>query len=323
MDNLTTIGIDVAKNYLDICIMPSGKTLRVANTQDGFKKLIQALRHHKDVFRIVLEHTGGYQQAIVAYLQKYELPVSVINPSRARHFAKASGQIAKTDTIDAENLALFGLFHKPKLTEPEDESVVLLRQLVHRRGQIIKMMVSEKNRIDKEPCIEVKNSIDTVLGFLDEELKRISVQIHAIVDSDEVLRSKSEIMQSVKGIGKESAAILIAELPELGHVGRQQISSLTGLAPMNRDSGNKKGRAYIQAGRKNARSALYMPIISAIRYNSVIRMHYENLIGHGKPKKVALIACMRKMLVHLNSLLAKEIYNNEKINEKKLNFCLT
>ena len=320
MDNITTIGIDVAKNYLDICIMPFAKTLRVANTKDGFNKLIKALQHHKDIFRIVLEHTGGYQKGVVAYLHEHQMPVSVINPSRARYFSKANGQIAKTDMIDAETLALFGLVHKPKLTEPEDESLVILRQLVHRRSQIVKMMASEKNRMEKEPCSTVKKSIEHVLGFLEKELKIIAEQIHAIVESDEGFQRKSEILQSVKGIGKESAAMLISEVPELGLVGRQQISSLVGLAPMNRDSGNKKGQRYIQAGRKYARCALYMPIISAIRYNPVIRAHYENLIGRGKAKKVALIACMRKMLVHLNSLLAKEIYKDK---EKIETFCLT
>jgi transposase len=320
MDNVTTIGIDVAKNFLDVCIMPTGKTLRLPNTEDGFNKLIKALKQHKDVFRIVLEHTGGYQKAVVSYLQKRQLPVSVINPSRARHFARASGQIAKTDMIDAEILALFGLVHKPEITKAEDESIVTLRQLVHRRGQLSKMIVSEKNRIEKEPCLELKQSIKRTLQFLTEELELISKQLHELIAANDVFNRKSKLMQSVKGIGKESSAVLIAELPELGMVGRQQISSLAGLAPMNRDSGSKKGRAFIQAGRKYARQALYMPIIAAIRYNSVLRAHYENLVLRGKPKKVALTACMRKMLVHLNSLLAKEIYN--KINEET-NLCLT
>jgi len=319
MNNVTTVGIDVAKDFLDVCIMPVVEVFRVDNTKEGFLKLYRVLQRHKEIFRIVLEHTGGYQKGVVSYLQKHQLPVSVINPARAKFFAKTIGQRAKTDKIDAENLALFGLMHKPAITKVEDGSLSVLRQLVRRRSQLVSMITSEKNRIEKEPCSELKQSIGRTLQFFNEELDVLSKQIHALIDANEVFRRKSKVMQSVKGIGKESSAVLISELPELGTVGRQQISSLAGLAPMNRDSGNKKGRAFIQAGRKNARLALYMPIITAIQYNSVLRAHYENLTSRGKPKKVAIVACMRKMLVHLNSLLAKEFYAGEKVET----FCLT
>jgi transposase len=308
MNNLITVGIDVAKNFLDVCIMPSGEVLRVPNTKYGFNKLLRVLLQYKDIFRIVLEHTGGYQKDVVSFLHKHGMPVSVINPARARFFAKSRGQRAKTDAIDAENLALFGSIQKPALTEEEDKESVELRELVHRRGQIIKMMTSEKNRLDKNPCIHIKKSLNHLIKVLGKELEQITGKIQRTIEENTALKRKSEIMRRVKGIGAESSAVLIAEVPELGKVGRQQIASLVGLAPMNRDSGKKKGRAFTQGGRGNARMALYMPtVVAATRVNPVLRSHYERLVLRGKPKKVAITACMRKMLVHLNSLLAKEM----------------
>jgi len=308
MDNITTIGIDVAKNFLDVCIMPTGEVLRVPNTKIGFNELLKTFKKHTDIFRIVLEHTGGYQKDVVAFLQKHKLPVSVINPARARYFAKASGQIAKTDAIDAEMLALFGAVHKPALTELRDKKALELQEWVHRRGQLIKMMASEKNRIEKNPCADLKRSIERLLKTLRKELETITAKIQDMISVDEDLHRKSEIMRSVRGIGPESSAVLIAELPELGKVGRQQIASMVGLAPMNRDSGQKKGRAFTYGGRESVRCALYMPtMVAATRFNPVLKAHYEQLVLRGKPKKVALTACMRKMLVHLNSLLAKEL----------------
>lgn len=307
MDNLNTIGIDVAKNYLDICFLPSGTVIRVPNSKVGFEQLLKAINNQPNIFRIVIEHTGGYQKELVSFLLNHNLPVSVINPARARFFAKAYGQIAKTDAIDAENLALFGAMHKPPLTQAESPGISDLRGLVHRKNQLIKMITSEKNRLEKRPCKELKQSIERLLKILQKELDKLSKVIQEKIESDEELSRKSKIMQSVSGIGKECSAALIAELPELGKVGRQQIASMVGLAPINRDSGNKKGHAYIQAGRGSLRCALYMPtMVAATQFNPVLRKFYDRLVATGKPKKLVLTACMRKMLVHINSLIAQD-----------------
>ena len=308
MNNNITIGIDVSKDSLDVCIMPSREQHRVANDEGGFRKLYKVVKGREGIFRIVMEHTGGYQKALARYLLDKGLPVSVVNPSKVRHFAKASGIKAKTDAIDAEVLAMFGLAHEPPVIGVRDERSEALRQLVHRKGQLIKMATAEKNRLDKEPCVELRKSSERMLKVLEKELDKITEQIGAIIEADADLRRRSGILQSVKGVGKESAAVLIAEMPELGHIGRRQIASMAGLAPMNRDSGKKKGHAFIQAGRKYARCSLYMPTIVAVRFNPVLKRHYEAMLSRGKPKKLAVTACMRKLLVHLNSLLAKEDY---------------
>jgi len=297
---------------LDVCILPSAQVLHIPNTKIGFEKLLKTINKHKDVFRVVLEHTGGYQKELVRFLHKHNLPVSVINPARARFFAKAGGRIAKTDAIDAENLAMFGLVQKPELTKPEGSSVEELRQLVHRRGQLLKLITSEKNRLEKQPCAELKKSLERILKALEKELDAISRKIQAKIESDEVMRRKNELIQSVRGVGKECSATLIATLPELGHIGRQQIAALVGLAPMNRDSGKKRGHAYIRSGRSYARCSLYMPaLVAATQVNPVLKSFYNRLVGNGKPKKLALTACMRKLLVHLNSLLAQDILVKE------------
>lgn len=308
MDNHTTIGIDVAKNFLDICILPTGEILHVPNTKYGFKKILKVFLEHDNIFRIVIEHTGGYQKAVAEFLIQHNLPVSVINPARARFFAKACGQRAKTDAIDAEILAMFGLQQKPELTKPENEKNDELRQLVHRRRQIIKMIISEKNRLDKSPCIELKKSLIHLIKVLEKELEKISSAVQKTIKETPSLNKKQKILQSVKGIGPECTAVLIAEVPELGMVGRQQIAAMIGLAPINRDSGSKKGHAFIQAGRKYVRCSLYMPtLVAATQWNPVLKEYYDRLVSMGKPKKVVLTACMRKMIVYLNSLIAKNI----------------
>ena len=251
INNYTTIGIDVAKNFLDICILPSGEVFHIPNTKCGFKKILKIFSQYKDIFRVVMEHTGGYQKAVAEFLIQHRYPVSVINPARARYFAKATGKRAKTDAIDAEMLALFGAYHTPPLTEPENQKIEKLRQLLHRRTQLIKMITSEKNRLEKTPCDELKKSLLHMINFLEKELEKISLIVQNTIKETPELHEKMKILQSIQWIGPECAATLVSELPELGRGGRQQISAIVGLAPINRDSGNKKGKAFIQAGRKH------------------------------------------------------------------------
>ena len=300
-----TIGIDIAKNFLDICFLPSKQTTRLPNNNSGFNKLLKLIPD--DCFRVVMEHTGGYQKPLERFLLSNNIPVSVINPARARFFAKSMGQIAKTDKIDAYILALYGSVNKPAVSKLISQNTDKLRQLVQRRNQLVKLITSESNRLDKEPDKDIKRSCSRILKALEKELGYISEQIILHIESDEGLKRKKAILESVRGIGKETSSMLLGLLPELGTVSRREIASMVGVAPMNRDSGQKQGHAYIYGGRKEVRYALYMPTLTAAtRYNPVIKAFYDRLINMGKPAKVALTACMRKLLVYLNSLLARE-----------------
>ena len=306
MNYNSTIGIDVAKDFLDIYFLSTGKSTRLSNNINGFKKLITLIPD--DCFRVVVEHTGGYQKPLAKFLMTNNIPVSVINPARARFFAKSVGKIAKTDKIDAYILALYGSVNKPELKQMETESTEKLRALVHRRNQIVKMITSEKNRLDKESDKELKRSYTHVLKTLTKAVEDINKSISEQIERDEELKRKKSILESVSGIGKESSAVLLSSLPELGTMGRREIASMVGIAPMNRDSGQKQGHAYISGGRKEVRKALYMPVLTAAtRHNPVLKAFYTRLISRGKPAKVALTACMRKMLIHVNALLARDI----------------
>jgi len=309
MNNITTVGVDIAKNYFDVCILPTKQTFNFINNDIGFKKLLKILKEHPDVFRVVIEHTGGYQKPLVAFLQKHGLPVSVINPLRSKYFAKANGTIAKTDKIDAENLALFGAVQKPAITPVADENLAKIRGLVQRKMSLIKMRTSEKAKLDKNPSLFLKQSVNRMIRRLESEILLIGEEIEKRIKDDENLSRKNELLRSVSGVGRETAAVLITMMPELGTIGRREIAALAGLAPINRDSGAKKGRAFIQAGRSGVRTALYMPTISATIYNPVVRLQYQKLKNRGKPGKVAITACMRKMLVYLNSHMAQNFYN--------------
>lgn len=305
MDYDNTIGIDIAKDFLDICFLPSKQTIRLPNNNIGFKKLLKLIP--SDCFRVVMEHTGGYQKPLADFLLSNNIPVSVINPSRARFFAKSLGRIAKTDKIDAYMLALYGSVNKPECSKLESPNIQKLRQLVHRRNQLVKMITSETNRRDKESDKIIKRSYVCVIKALEKELERINEEIRLHIDSDAELSRKQSVLESVRGIGRETSSMLLGVLPELGTVGRREIASMVGVAPMNHDSGQKQGHAYICGGRKEVRYGLYMPTVAAAtRYNPVIKAFYNRLISKGKPSKVALTACMRKLLVHLNSLLASE-----------------
>lgn len=300
-----TIGIDIAKNFLDICFLPSKRTTRLPNNNTGFKELLKLIP--SDCFRVVMEHTGGYQKPLAKFLLSNNIPVSVINPNRARYFAKSMGQIAKTDKIDAYILALYGSINKPAISKLALPNTDKLRQLVQRRNQLVKMITSETNRLEKEPDKDIKRSCMCILKALKKELERISEEIILHIESDTELSRKQSVLESVRGIGNETSSMLLGLLPELGTVSRREIASMVGVAPMNRDSGQKQGHAYIYGGRKEVRYALYMPTLTAAtRYNPVIKAFYTRLINMGKPAKVALTACMRKLLVHLNSLLARE-----------------
>jgi len=300
--NLTWIGIDVAKATLDLHFLPSGQPHSLANSPAGHRQL-RKLLPAPDACRIVLEATGGYERQLVADLLDAGFHVAVVNPKRVRDFARALGLAAKTDRLDARVLALFAEKVQPAPAQKTPEKQAEIQQLVARRRQLIDLRTQESNRWDVTPSKAARKSIQAVLNTLERQVRDIEKAIEDLVESDDEWRQKTELVQSVPGLGGVTATTLLADVPELGQLNRQQISSLVGLAPFNRDSGQHQGKRTIGGGRKSVRSVLYMAALAARRCNPVIKAFADRLAQHGKPFKVVLTACMRKLLVIVNSLV--------------------
>lgn len=303
MDHIT-VGIDMSKAKFDIFISSQDKYLQFPNDKSGFSGLNRKLRpYKKKIFRIVIEHTGGYQNNLVTYLQEHLYPVSVVNSADVRHFAKASRQFAKTDKIDAKVLAVFGSKFEPKITQPTDKNRQEMRQWNNYRLQLSNMHKQLMVRRQQNICAEIAKLMDKDIKYLEAKIKEANERIYAFIAESKELAAKSTVLEKVRGVGKQTAAVLLAELPELGKIGRNQITALCGLAPMNRDSGTMHGKAFIQGGRRMVRNALYMAAMSGIRYNDVLHAYYTRLSERGKPFKVAIVAVMHKLLLCLNSRL--------------------
>lgn len=304
MAELTTsinVGIDVSKDWLDVVVLPSGETWRTKNEEGAIRELIQKLQQLKPE-RIVVEATGGYEQMLAVQIYLAGLPLCRVNPKRTRYFARSLGLLAKTDKLDGKVLALFGERVKPPLTRLPGEKEQELSALITRREQISNLLVSERNRLHTAPK-QIHSSLNEHIAWLKNELKKLERQINDFVNNDPDFKEKAELMTEVKGVGKKTAAKLIADLPELGHCDRKQIAALVGIAPHNRDSGRKSGQRYISGGRADVRSILYMATLTAIRCNPLIREMYQRLLKAGKKKKVAIVACMRKLLTILNAII--------------------
>ena len=295
------VGIDVSKARLDIAIRPTSERESVANDKAGIKALVKRLAKLPPTL-IVLEATGGYERQLAQALVRAELPVVVVNPRQVRDFAKATGQLAKTDSIDAGVLAHFGEAVRPQLRCLPDEVTLELRALTARRRQVIEMIGAETNRLAMTSKA-VGKRIDAHIHWLEQELKRADQDLDRSIQQSPIWKENQELLLSTPSIGPVTSRTLIAELPELGTLDRKQISALAGLAPFNRDSGTLKGRRTIWGGRAPVRSALYMAALVATRRNSVIRDFYKRLRANGKLFKVALVACMRKLLTILNSMI--------------------
>jgi transposase len=252
---------------------------------------------------IVLEATGGYERQVVADLLDAGYRVAVVNPKRVRDFARALGLVAKTDRLDARVLALFAEKVQPPSAQKTPEKQAEIQQLVARRRQLIDLRTMESNRLEISPSKAARKSIQAVLKILERQIDRIEAAIEKLVESDDDWRQKTELVQSVPGLGGVTATTLVADVPELGQLNRQQISALVGLAPFNRDSGKHQGKRSIAGGRKSVRSVLYMAALAARRCNPVIKAFADRLTQHGKPFKVVLTACMRKLLVIVNALV--------------------
>jgi len=301
--NQIAVGIDVAKATLDLHLLPQGQEhSRIPNTPAGHQQLRKLLPDPAQCF-IVLEATGGYERAVVADLIDAGYRLAVINPKRARHFARALGLSAKTDRIDARVLAIFAqkVELAPKEKTPEKQAEI--QQLVARRRQLIDLRTQETNRLEITTAKTARRSIKDVLKTLDRQIHSIEHAIQSLIDTDDDWRQKAELIRSVPGLGGVTATTVLAEVPELGKLSRQKISSLVGLAPFADDSGPRKGKRTISGGRKSVRSVLYMAALAAKRYNPVIKAFADRLAQHGKPFKVVLTACMRKLLVILNAIL--------------------
>jgi len=301
MDTPCFMGIDVAKEALVVHVHPTAEGWTVPNTVAGLATLGERLASRGPAL-IVLEATGGYETAAVAALGAAGLPVVVVNPRQVRAFAKATGRLAKTDRVDAEVLALFAERVRPAVRPLTDAATQDLEALLLRRRQLLEMLTAEKNRLGlaRKP---IRKSLKAHIAYLERELRRTDADLGAAVAASPLWRATDDLLQSVPGIGPVVARTLLAELPELGTLTRRQIAALVGVAPVACDSGAQRGKRAITGGRASVRSALYMATLCATRRNTVIRTYYQHLVALGKAKKVALVACMRKLLVILNAML--------------------
>jgi transposase len=299
------IGIDVSKNSFDMNVEGTNKVTHWQYTSQSLKKCVKEIEKLNPEL-IALEATGGYEMQLVMALQESELPVAVVNPRRVRDFAKAIGRFAKTDRVDAIVIAQFAETLKPPATKIITENSRRIKALVTRRTQLIKMKTAEINH--QEHCTEkfVVKSLKASIKRLTKEVDDINEEIKSCIYTDPEMKENAEIIESTPGIGKVTTAMLLTELPEIGTLTRRQIASLTGVAPIARDSGTFKGKRMTGGGRCNVRTQMYMPTLVAIRFNKHIRKFYERLLEAGKTKMTAIIACMRKLLTILNIMVAKK-----------------
>lgn len=299
-ENSVNVGIDVSKDTLDIAVS-NGERFGAANDEEGIAAVVERLRSLAPE-RIVLEATGGYEQAMVAALAVAGLPVIVVNPRQVRDFAKALGRLAKTDPIDAEVLMRFAEAVKPQYRALPDEQTRELEALVVRRRQLIGMVVAERQRLAQAPAV-VRRDIRAHIAWLSRRLNDTDRQLEAALRASPLWREREQLLRPVQGVGCVLLSTLCASLPELGRLNRRQIAALVGVAPFNCDSGTLKGKRRCWGGRADVRAVLYMAVLSAKRFNPVIRAFHERLIAAGKPMKVALTACMRKLLSILNAIV--------------------
>jgi len=309
----TFVGIDISKTHLDVAVYAQSQTWQFENTDAGIAALVAQVAPLQPTL-LVLEATGGYELLLVAALMEAKVPVAVTNPRQVRNFARATGKLAKTDRLDAQMLAHFGAALRPTprpLPTLEDEQ---LTALLTRRRQIVDMLTIEKNRLHTVRAT-MRPDLEEHITWLTTKLAKLDEELHDFIQRTPLWREKNVLLQSVPGVGRVTATTLLSMLPELGTLNRQEIAALVGVAPVNRDSGKKRGKRRIVGGRAPVRSVLYMATLVATQRNPVIQTFYAHLVAQGKEKKVALIACMRKLLVILNAMLrTKQVWRTgEKI----------
>ena len=301
------VGIDVAKAALDVAVRPQGEERHLANDAAGIAALVEWLRAlNPDV--IVVEATGGYEAPLVAELGIASLPVAVVNPRQVRDFARATGRLAKTDRLDAQTLAHFGQAVRPTPRPLPDAAAQASAALVERRRQVVAMRTAEENRLGATRVALVRTRIQAHLAWLEVDLGEIDEDLRQRLRASPLWRAQDDLLQSVPGIGPIVSLTLLAELPELGRLSHAQIAALVGVAPLNRDSGTLRGRRAVWGGRRAVRTVLYMGTLRATRCNPAIQPFYERLLAAGKAKKVALVACMHKLLTILNAMVKHQAH---------------
>jgi transposase len=295
------IGIDVSKDKLDVALLPDNQRWSLGNNETEIPSLVERLRQLTPTL-IVLEATGGLEILVAASMGAANLPVAVVNPRQARDFAKATGKLAKTDAIDAGMLALFAQRIRPEPRPIKDQDLQELTDLLTRRSQLVAMLTAEKNRLSSAPKTTRKD-IKEHIDWLEKRIKESNGTLEKLIQKTPVWREKDALLQSVPGVGPVLSMSLLSGLPELGSLNRKKIATLVGVAPLNCDSGKFRGKRIIWGGRADVRSTLYMGTLTAIRFNPVIEAFYQRLIAAGKKHKVAMTACMRKLLTILNAMI--------------------
>lgn len=308
-NNEINIGIDTSQTQLDLYVRPKGHFRSFDNTPTGIKEAVQYIKQFKAA-RVLIEATGRLEMDFVCAAHKAKLPVVVCNPTQVRQFAKATGRVAKTDKLDAQDIAHFGEALKPAPTELKPEKLRLISDLLTVRSQCLDMSTMQKNRLKRMPKA-VHGPIAKILKAIQKELLCIDTKLDKVIAQIPEWQARVDQLTSAKGVGKVLAYTLISELPELGSLNRKQIASLVGVAPMNRDSGAHEGKRYIRGGRHKVRTVLFVSMMSAIQCHPKLKPMYERMVAAGKPKKVAIVACIRKQLIILNTMVKNGTYWDE------------
>jgi transposase len=298
----TFIGVDIAKDSFEFAIYGDDRHFNMGNDETGIRQAVEQIQRLSPEL-VVLEATGGYEFTLVAALSVAKLPVVVINPRLVRDFAKATGHLAKTDAIDAAVLAHYAAVIKPDIRPIADADMLLLKEIVSRRQQLVEILVAERNRLGVAHNPAVKADIQAHIDWLKKRLDQADGELRKQIEGSPLWRAKDDLLRTVPGVGPMTSAALLANLPELGRLNRHQIAALVGVAPFNRDSGRMRGKRAVWGGRSRVKATLYMAALSATKWNPAIKTFYERLCASGKPKKVALTACMRKLLIVLNSMM--------------------
>ena len=305
------IGIDTSQSQLDVYVRPIGEYFSVDNTPKGAKEAVKRIHTYQPA-RVLIEATGRLEMLFVCAAHKAKLPVVVCNPGQVRQFAKATGRLAKTDKLDAQDIAHFGEAIGPALTELRPAKLRQVSDLIVVRSQCLDMSTMQKNRLTRMPK-SVHKPIQRILKAIQKEVDKIDQQLDKLVEAIPQWQNQRDLLMSAKGVGKVVAYTLMSELPELGKLNRKEIAALVGVAPINRDSGTYRGKRRIQGGRSKVRTVLYVSMLSAIQHDPKIKSMYERLVAAGKPKKVALVACLRKQLTILNTMMKNGTHWDEKL----------
>jgi len=307
--NEINVGVDTGKHQLDLYIRPLDIFFTVENNKSGIKKALTEIKKHPPT-RIIIEATGRLEHAFIEACAKAKLPFVVANPMQVRRFAGATGQLAKTDKLDAQMIAHYGEAIKPGLSVLKPAAMRHMSNLLSRRRQLIKMQTMEKNRLQVMPK-ELSGFIKPILTVIKNQLAKLDDKLAILIEKIDEYRIKNDIIQSMPGVGKVVSMSLLSDMPELGQISNKKAAALIGVAPINRESGGYKGQRRIKGGRHQIRTVMFMAMLSAIQCNSLFKATYHRLVDAGKPKKIAIIACVRKMVVILNSMVRDGVYWNE------------